>query len=182
VGERYDLIEFLIHVFSAVRGLICSLVPSFYIDSFSSLISAAIQGEAGMEGSTVHSGKSPMTVGAGITLEDVYQTHLGLADSNLDLDMVVARERKLGIVLDNPSGVMPVVHPVGKRSALRDEVLVSDLLLSVDEVDCKGMSCRNISTHLGSRSQNAARTLVLARGSTMNHASRQLRLIDDSSW
>jgi len=111
-----------------------------------------------------------MTVSAGMTLEDIYQTHLGLADSNLDLDMVVARERKLGIVLDNPSGVMPVVHPVGKRSALRDEVLVGDLLLSVDEVDCKGMSCRNVSILLASRSQNAARTLVLARGSTMNHA------------
>ena len=123
-----------------------------------------------MEGSTVHSGKSPMTVSAGITLEDIYQTHLGLTDFSLDLVTVVAPEGKLGIVLDNPSGGMPVVHAIGKTSALRGKVLVGDLLLSVDEVDCKGMSCRNVSILLGSRSQNASRTLVLARGPTMNHA------------
>ncbi|KAL3803101.1 hypothetical protein ACHAW5_001965 [Stephanodiscus triporus] len=123
-----------------------------------------------MEGSTVHSCTSPMTVSAGMTLEDIYQTHPGLADFNLDLVTVVAPGGKLGIVLDNPSGVVPVVHAVSKRSALRDEVLVGDLLLSVDEVDCKGMSCRDVSILLGSRSHNAARTLVLARGSAMNHA------------
>ena len=62
------------------------------------------------------------------------------------------------------------MHAIDRMSALRGEVLVGDMLLSVDEVDCKGMSCRNVSILLGSRSQNAARTLVLARRSAMDHA------------
>jgi C-terminal processing protease CtpA/Prc len=120
--------------------------------------------ESRVEGSTVQSGKSPVTLSAGTTLEDIYQTHLGLVDSNLDLVTVVAPVGKLGIVLDNPRGGLPVVHAIDRTSALRGKVLVGDILLSVDEVDCKGMSCHEVSILLGSRSQNAARTLVLARG------------------
>ena len=111
-----------------------------------------------------------MTLSAGTTLEDVYQTHLGIVDFNLDLVTVVAPGGRLGIVLDNPGGGLPVVHAIDRTSALRGEVLVGDMLLSVDEVDCRGMSCHDVSMLLGSRSQNAVRTLVLARGSAISSA------------
>jgi C-terminal processing protease CtpA/Prc len=103
-----------------------------------------------------------MMVSVGTTQED-----LGFADCNLDLVTVIAPNGKLGIVLDNPNGGMPVVHAVGRTSSLRGKVLVGDMLLSVDEVDCRGMSCRDVSAFIGSR-QHAARTLVLARRSVVN--------------
>ncbi len=105
-----------------------------------------------------------MTLSVGITLEDIYQTHLGLVDLNLDLVTVVTPVGKLGIVLNNPRGGLPVVHAIDRTSALQGMVLVGDILLSVDKVDCKGMSCHEVSILLGSCSQNAAGTLVLARG------------------
>ena len=84
--------------------------------------------------------------------------------------IILALGGRLGIVLDNPGGGLPVVHAIDRTSALRGEVLVGDMLLSVDEVDCRGMSCHDVSMLLGSRSQNAVRTLVLARGSAISSA------------
>ncbi|KAL3827325.1 hypothetical protein ACHAXA_005071 [Cyclostephanos tholiformis] len=128
--------------------------------SFSSKPQYYTKMKSNMECKTVHSDESPMMVSAGTTVED-----LGIVDcSNLDLFKVIVPAGKLGIVLDNPSGDLPVVHAVGKTSILRDEVHVGDMLLFVDEVNCRGMSCRDVSAIMGSR-QHLARTLVLARGS-----------------
>ncbi|KAL3763466.1 hypothetical protein ACHAW5_002718 [Stephanodiscus triporus] len=55
---------------------------------------------------------------------------------------------------------------LSKKQAHCMEVLkVGDMLVSVDEVDCRGMTSHTISSFLSSRSQNPTRTLVLARGS-----------------
>ena len=115
-----------------------------------------------MGGSIAPSAESPMMVSEGTTQED-----LVLANCDLDLIKVHAPGGRLGIVLDNPNGGMPVVHAVGGTSPLRGEVLVGDMLLSVDEVDCRGMSCRDVSAFIGSR-RRASRTLVLARRSVAN--------------
>ena len=77
---------------------------------------------------------------------------------------IAAPAGMLGIVLDNPHLDLPVVYAIKETSALHGKIRVGDLLLSVDEVECRGMSAHQISTFLSSRSQNPVRTLVLARG------------------
>ena len=50
------------------------------------------------------------------------------------------------------------------RRRLKGRVEVGYLLLSVDEVDCRGMSAVRVSKVISSRSRNPERTLVLLRG------------------
>ncbi|KAL7552456.1 hypothetical protein ACHAWF_015687 [Thalassiosira exigua] len=76
---------------------------------------------------------------------------------------VVAPAGKLGIVLNNPTGDMPVVHAVKETSALHGKVAVGDALLSIDGVDCRSLTAHILSAFLNSRSENPARTLLLAR-------------------
>lgn len=125
-------------------------------------------------GSTIHSGshvRNGMIFGEDTTLEDIYLaphgTSMGEEDqsSNFQRFIEVAPSGKLGIVLDNPHGDLPIVWAIKETSALNGKVRVGDLLLSVDGVDCRGMSTHRVSTFLSSRSQNPSRTLVLARGS-----------------
>ena len=75
---------------------------------------------------------------------------------------------KLGIVIDNPGGDIPVVHAIKETSVLHGRINVGDLLLSVDEKDCRGMSAVAVSKFISSRSDNPTRTFVLLRGSEMN--------------
>lgn len=110
-----------------------------------------------------------MLFGEDATLEDIYQNPLGDGENTLDLVTVVAPAGKLGIVLNNPHGDLPVVYAIKESSVLRGMVWVGDFLISVDEVDCRGMTSHKVSSFLSSRSQNPARTLVLARGSAMNN-------------
>ena len=118
-------------------------------------------------GDTTVTGSKAMLFGEDTTLEDIYQTSGGAgAPPSLDFITVVAPAGMLGIVLDNPSGDFPVVHAIKETSPLHGSIFVGDMLVSVDEVDCRGMSPRAISSFLSSRSQNPGRTLVLARDSS----------------
>ena len=77
---------------------------------------------------------------------------------------VVAPRGKLGIVVNNENdGDLPIVHAVKDESVLYGKVNVGDLLISVDEVDCRGMSAVNVSRLISSRSQNPTRMLILLR-------------------
>mmetsp|Transcript_10925 Transcript_10925/g.20355 ORF Transcript_10925/g.20355 Transcript_10925/m.20355 type:complete len:518 (+) Transcript_10925:488-2041(+) len=125
-------------------------------------------------GSTINSGSiRNMIFGDDTTLENLYRspqctssTMMGDDQSNqFQCVTVVAPSGKLGIVLDNPHADLPIVWAIKETSSLHGRVHVGDLLMSVDGVDCRGMSTHRVSTFLSSRSQNAARTLVLARGS-----------------
>jgi hypothetical protein len=112
-----------------------------------------------------------MLFGEDTTLEDIYQTPKGVGDlPSLDFITVVAPAGMLGIVLDNPDGEFPVVHAIKEKSTLHRSVHVGDMLMYVDEVDCRGMSPHTVSSFLSSRSQNPVRTLILARGPTLNTA------------
>ena len=75
----------------------------------------------------------------------------------------VAPPGKLGLVISNPRRNVPIVLRMKRGSVLRDAVRVGDLLLSVDEVHCRGMSAADVSELVGSRSEEDARTLVLLR-------------------
>lgn len=102
------------------------------------------------------------------TLEDIYNTPDGGREAQsspiFKRITVAAGAGKLGIVLDNPHGDLPLVHAIKETSPLHGKIRVGDLLLSVDEVDCRGMLAHDLSAFLTSRSQNRTRTLVLARG------------------
>jgi len=119
--------------------------------------------ESRMGDTTINSGSKVMTFGEDTTLEDIYQSPSGTSDATLDLITVVAPEGPLGIVLDNPLGALPVIYAIRETSSLIGKVRVGDLLMSVDEVDCRGMSSHNISRFLNSRSTHPERTLVIAR-------------------
>jgi hypothetical protein len=122
-------------------------------------------------GDTTITGSKAMLFGEDNTLEDIYQTPGRIGDvPSLDFITVVAPAGMLGILLDNPGGEFPVVHAIKETSTLHGSVKVGDMLVSVDEVDCRGMTSHTISSFLSSRSQNPARTLILARGSTSNLA------------
>ena len=47
---------------------------------------------------------------------------------------VIVPAGKLGVVVDNQTGDMPVVHAIKETSVLNGKVNVGDLLLSVDVV------------------------------------------------
>lgn len=121
-----------------------------------------------MGDSTINSGSKVMMFREDTTLEDIYQSPSGTSDATLDLITVVAPEGPLGIVLDNPLGTFPVIYAIRETSSLIGKVSVGDLLTSVDEVDCRGMSSHNVSLFLNSRSNHPERTLVLARCAGMD--------------
>lgn len=118
-------------------------------------------------GNTTVTGSKAMLFGEDLALEEIYHTPVGVGEGPpaLDFITVVAPAGRLGIVLNNPSDDFPIVYAVKDTSVLNGSVQVGDLLVSVDEVECRGMSSRTISSFLSSRSQNPTRTLVLARGS-----------------
>jgi len=76
---------------------------------------------------------------------------------------VIAPAGKLGIVMDNRTGDMPVVHAIKETSVLHGRVNVGDFLVSVDEIDCRGMSAVQVSKLISSRSHLEVRVLVLQR-------------------
>ena len=102
------------------------------------------------------------------TLEDIYKTpamNIYEEDENSQRLTVVAPSGKLGIVIDNPGGDIPIVHAIKETSALNGRIKVGDSLLSVDEKDCRGMSAVAVSKLISSRSDNPSRTFVILRGS-----------------
>ncbi len=124
-------------------------------------------------GSTINTGSNRMTFQDDGTMEEFYGTpdatnYHSEKDSNFEHITVVARSGVLGIVIDNPSRTTPVVHAIKESSILNGRVQVGDLLMSVDEVDCRGMTAVAVSKLIGSRSQNPTRTLRLLRGATLD--------------
>jgi len=111
-------------------------------------------------------GSNPNVFRDDATYEDVYRTPNGYeGSSNYQRVTVIAPAGKLGIVVDNQTGDMPVVHAIKETSVLNGKVHVGDYLLSVDEIDCRGLSAVQVSRLISSRRQSAVRTLVLQRGS-----------------
>lgn len=133
-------------------------------------------------GSTIVSGgtatlQGRMVFGDDTTLEDVYKTPDTSTNPDDDMDeeqgggssyqrlIVVAPGGKLGIVVDNQNGDMPVIHAIKESSVLNGRLLVGDFLLSVDEINCQGMSAVQVSRLIASRSNNPTRTLAVMRNS-----------------
>ena len=77
--------------------------------------------------------------------------------------VVIAQSGKLGLVLDNVTGNLPIVHAVKDGSLLAGKLQKGDFLLSVDEIDCHGMSAREVSTVITERGHRPERRLVLLR-------------------
>ena len=95
----------------------------------------------------------------------------GCCSDNFRQLTVVAPSGKMGIVIDNPTtatvgegGGVPMIHAIKETSVLRGKIRVGDLLISVDDVDCRGMSATQVTRVISRRSGNAERTLVLLRG------------------
>ena len=127
-------------------------------------------GDSTVRGSTTTPNK--MLLVDDTTLEDAYRNTDNASyggetsgSSNFRRLTVVAPSGKLGIVIDNQTGDMPVVHAIKETSVLHGRVNVGDFLMSVDEVDTRGMSAVQVSKLISSRSQNPSRKLVLMRGS-----------------
>lgn len=118
--------------------------------------------------STVTGGTNPggkLYFGEDTTLEDAYRAPERSGDmEKFRRVCVVAPPGKLGIVIDNPRTEVPFVHAIKETSILYGRVNVGDYLVSVDEVDCKGLTAIQVSRLISSRNQNP-RNLVLLRSS-----------------
>jgi hypothetical protein len=129
--------------------------------------SPTIAGDASRMGNT--------TVGTGVvfgedhTIEDMFQRQIGDDEEQNDthkLITIVAPAGTLGVMFNNPLGNLPIVLAIKENSALRGKLMVGDMLVSVDEVNCRGMTSSLLSTFLNSRSQNPQRFLTIARNLT----------------
>jgi hypothetical protein len=123
-----------------------------------------------MEASTINGNR--MTFQDDGTIEEFYgqpdRTNFhSEKDSNFEHITVVAQSGVLGIVIDNPTRNIPIIHAIKETSILHGRVHVGDYLMSVDEVDCRGMTAVAVSKLIGSRSSNPTRTLKLLRGATL---------------
>lgn len=119
-------------------------------------------------GDTTTLGSKAMLFGEDATLEDIYENPVRDGENSFDYVTVVAPAGLLGVVLNNLTGDFPVVYAIKETSPLRQVIRVGDFLVSVDEVNCRGMTSSSVSAFLSSRSLNPTRTLVLARGSVMS--------------
>jgi hypothetical protein len=115
------------------------------------------------------------------TLENAYRTDIGVddgigivddSDDALRRFVVIAPAGKVGMVLDNVTGELPFVHSVKDDSPLRGKVDIGDFLLSIDEVDCHGMSAVEASREITSRTHRSERWLVLLRRTTAGDVER----------
>ena len=107
------------------------------------------------------------------TIEDAFETPpdpaamarspSGMSGGRGTVIKVDAPPGMLGIVLDSPNGDVPKVYAIKGTSPLHGKVRVDDLLLRVDEVDCRGMTTHQVSALLNARGGNPARRLVLLR-------------------
>jgi len=100
------------------------------------------------------------------TLEGMYGTQDAYHEkerSSFGSLTVIAPSGKLGIIVDNQTGDMPVVVAIKDMSVLHGKIEEGDMLISVDEVDCRGMSSMQVSKLISSRSHNPTRYLVLGR-------------------
>ena len=70
---------------------------------------------------------------------------------------------KLGMVIDTPSGGVPIVHAIKDSSVLADRVEVGDRLISVDDEDTTGLTALQVSKLISRKVDNPSRILVFAR-------------------
>eukprot|EP00540_Astrosyne_radiata_P016877 CAMPEP_0116863510 /NCGR_PEP_ID=MMETSP0418-20121206/24271_1 /TAXON_ID=1158023 /ORGANISM="Astrosyne radiata, Strain 13vi08-1A" /LENGTH=666 /DNA_ID=CAMNT_0004498557 /DNA_START=19 /DNA_END=2019 /DNA_ORIENTATION=- len=76
---------------------------------------------------------------------------------------IVAPTGKLGMVIDTPSGGVPIVHAIKETSVLADRVQVGDRLMSVDDEDTTGMTAMQVSRLISLKADNPSRVLVFSR-------------------
>ena len=105
------------------------------------------------------------------TVEVAYRTDPGnfnhkINDGDYQRLVVIAPSGILGLVLDNVTGNLPIVHAVKDGSLLAGRLQKGDFLLSVDEIDCHGMSAREVSDVITDRGHRSERRLVLLRRRT----------------
>jgi hypothetical protein len=79
---------------------------------------------------------------------------------------VIAPAGKLGMVIDTPSGGVPIVHAIKESSVLAKQVQVGDRLVSVDDEDTSGMTAMQVSKLISLRADSDSRTLVFVRTKT----------------
>lgn len=77
--------------------------------------------------------------------------------------VVVAPAGKLGVVIDTPSGGIPMVHAIKDTSALADSIRIKDKLISVDNEDTTTMSALQVSKLISSKAMNPERVMVFLR-------------------
>ena len=77
--------------------------------------------------------------------------------------IVVAPAGKLGVVIDTPSGGIPMVHAIKDTSALADSIRIKDKLISVDNEDTTTMSALQVSKLISSKAMNPERVMVFLR-------------------
>jgi len=76
---------------------------------------------------------------------------------------VMAPAGKLGMVIDTPSGGVPVVHAIKDTSVLADRVKVGDRLVLVDDEDTTRMTAMQVSKLISVKAEKPARVLVFVR-------------------
>ena len=157
---------------TVASGGLMSLQEKLFVYGVSGLSSRV--GSTGVEsrmGDTMLTGSNKtMMFGDDATLEAMYQTTTPTTTTEqtpavLDFITIVAPSGVLGVVLNNTGVEFPIVFAVKDSSPLYGRVEVGDMLVSVDEVHCKGMSSHTVSSFLSSRSHNPGRKLTLARAS-----------------
>ena len=116
-------------------------------------------------------GSRRMVFGDDTTLEDAYLNNPydvvgGSESKDFQRFVVIAPAGALGIVIDNVTGDLPIVHAIRETSVLHGKVCVGDFLISVDEVECRGLSAVQVSRLISGRSENPGRRLALLRASS----------------
>jgi C-terminal processing protease CtpA/Prc len=108
-------------------------------------------------------------LGLGKMSESFFSDDASFEEQFVDQDErfeVLAPAGKLGMVIDTPSGGVPVVHAIKDNSVLSDAVRVGDRLISVDGEDCSAMTAMQVSKLISLKANNSTRTLVFIRRGT----------------
>ncbi|KAL7519911.1 hypothetical protein ACHAWX_004665 [Stephanocyclus meneghinianus] len=80
---------------------------------------------------------------------------------------IYAPPGKLGVVIDVPPRAdTPVVHAIKDTCPIRNEILVGDRLLAVDDQDVTAMTAMEVSRLISRKSQQRARKLTIRRDRT----------------
>ena len=81
---------------------------------------------------------------------------------------MIAPPGKLGVVIDNPTNSVPMVHAIKETSVLADRVRIGDKLVSVDGQDTTEMTAIGVSKLISSKAMNARRHMVFMRSASPN--------------
>jgi len=78
-------------------------------------------------------------------------------------EVVVPAGKPLGLIIDTPSGEMPIVRSIKDASILTDRVMVGDRLISVDDEDTTGFTAMHVSKLMSQKAHTEFRTLMFSR-------------------